>query len=131
MIGSKASATLWKVVYQYRAKPGPTSTWTSGEVFVFTADPERCRRRRRDAHRRAFQAFGALPAAAAAPVTRPWWEVLNFPQDWIAGLTPPLIEARFRELALEAHPDRGGSDAAMAELNRAKADALAHLRGPA
>jgi hypothetical protein len=80
---------------------------------------------------RAFTAFGALPAAAAAAVVRPWWEVLGFPEALIGALTAPVIEARFRELAPKAHPDRGGTNEAMAELNNARDQALAHFRGSA
>jgi hypothetical protein len=77
---------------------------------------------------RAYEAFGALPAAPAAPVARPWWEVLAFPQALIAHLTVAVVEARYRELATKAHPDRGGSNEAMAELNRAREQALAHFQ---
>lgn len=61
--------------------------------------------------RQTFRAFVALPG----PGTKPWWEVLAMPPD------APLkdIEAAYRRLAKERHPDRGGSDAMMAELNAA------------
>lgn len=78
---------------------------------------------------RAFTAFGALPAASAAPVVRPWWEVLEVPQAAIGALSLAMVEARYRELATKAHPDRGGSDAAMAELNRARDEARRHYGG--
>jgi hypothetical protein len=75
---------------------------------------------------RAFQAFGALPAGEGAPVVRPWWEVLGFPKALTGSLSVAVIEARYRELATKAHPDKGGSDAAMAELNRARDEARKH-----
>lgn len=65
----------------------------------------------------------ALPAAGGAivPVARPWFEVL--------GVLPsaPLAtcEAAYRVLAKELHPDAGGSDALMADLNRAIEEARA------
>lgn len=66
---------------------------------------------------RAFAGFAALPPP------RSCWEVL--------GLTPGAVRAEidtaFRRLARERHPDRGGSDAAMAELNKARDDALRSL----
>lgn len=75
---------------------------------------------------RAFTAFGALPAAPDAIPRRPWWEVLGFPESAIGALSAAVTDARHRELAGKAHPDRGGSDAAMAELNRARDEARAH-----
>jgi len=64
---------------------------------------------------RAFLGFAAL-----APPSR-WWDVLQVKPD----ASPDVIEANFRRLAQDRHPDRGGSDSAMAELNQARADALA------
>jgi len=75
---------------------------------------------------RAFSAFGALPASQDAPVKRPWWDVLMFPKELLGALTMPVVEARYRELAPKAHPDRVGSEAAMVELNQARAEAKAH-----
>lgn len=77
---------------------------------------------------RAFSAFGALPPSSAAPVVRPWWEVLDIPQSAIGVLSIAMVEARYRELATKAHPDRGGSDAAMAELNGAREQAREHYK---
>lgn len=49
----------------------------------------------------------------------PWWHVL--------GVSPEAnsseIKSAYRQQAFKAHPDHGGSDAAMARLARAKADA--------
>jgi hypothetical protein len=62
-----------------------------------------------------LQAFMALPSYGVGPI-RQWWEVLGVP------VRAPLaeIEAAYRRLASERHPDAGGSDAAMAELNAAR-----------
>lgn len=65
--------------------------------------------------RATFQGFAALPA----PNATPWWQVLQVPET--ASL--PEAEAAFRKLAAERHPDRGGSDAMMADLNRARDEA--------
>jgi hypothetical protein len=78
---------------------------------------------------RAYSAFGALPAAANVPVERPWWEVLALPKEALQFATLAMVEAQYRELATKAHPDRGGSDAAMAGLNRAREQARAHFKG--
>ncbi|WP_343715309.1 J domain-containing protein [Inquilinus sp.] len=74
--------------------------------------------------RATFQGFRALPA----PGRRTWREVLV--------LDGPLfnrdqIERRFRELAKQRHPDAGGSAEAMAELNRARDEALKEIAGSA
>lgn len=67
-----------------------------------------------------FQGFAALPPPPGAKAKRPWWEVMG-----VSSLaTRHEIEARFRELAKERHPDAGGSAEAMAELNEAKRQAL-------
>lgn len=67
---------------------------------------------------RSLSAFEALPPPS---YERPWWEVLGVNQR------PPSresVERAYRELARERHPDAGGSDAMMAELNAARAAAL-------
>ncbi len=58
--------------------------------------------------RASFAGFKALPAP-----------------NWRAVLGPSIrtaeeVEARYRDLARERHPDRGGTDASMAELNEAR-----------
>jgi len=63
---------------------------------------------------RAFQAFEALPAPKSC------WEVLGlFP-----GASREAVQQAYRDKARAAHPDAGGTDAAMAELNRARDEAL-------
>lgn len=69
-----------------------------------------------DMMERAFSAFQALPS----PAPRDCWAVLG-----IAPRSPPDEVARaYRDKAKELHPDTGGSDAAMAELNAARSAAL-------
>jgi hypothetical protein len=61
----------------------------------------------------------AAPAIAAAR------KVLGFgPRE---PLTRPIVKARQRELARTHHPDAGGSNEAMAKVNRAADDLLAQL----
>lgn len=62
--------------------------------------------------RASFRGFLALPAA------KTWQEVLGFARD--AAPTGAEIDAAYRRLARKAHPDQGGSTAAMAELNAAR-----------
>lgn len=68
---------------------------------------------------RAFTGFDALPAP------KRWWDILEVRQD----ASIETVEANFRRLARDHHPDRGGSNAKMAELNEARAAALEARRG--
>lgn len=65
-----------------------------------------------------FTGFLALP-----PSKRPWRDVLGKGINTLAQ-----AEAVYRQLARERHPDQGGSDAMMAELNVAIANARLELR---
>jgi len=64
-----------------------------------------------------FAGFQALPA----PGSTPWWQVLGVqPSAAVAA-----IEAAFKRLARERHPDvAGGSHELMADLNRARDEGL-------
>lgn len=69
-----------------------------------------------------FAGFAALPSPDDQ---RPWRDVLELR---LAGaVTLSMVEQRYRGLARERHPDQGGSDAMMADLNRARADARKEL----
>ncbi|RYF07984.1 MAG: J domain-containing protein [Comamonadaceae bacterium] len=72
---------------------------------------------------RAFTGFTALPAPIVAGMHRPWREVLEF-FDAPRNLTADDVRARYRRLAAQHHPDRGGSRDRMAEINRARDEAL-------
>jgi hypothetical protein len=67
---------------------------------------------------RAYAGFAALPAANR---TKPWREVLGFPEGPVWGSE---IEARYRELSRLHHPDVGGDTTRMAEINVAYKEAL-------
>ena len=64
----------------------------------------------------AFRGFEALPAPGAA---RHWTEVLGVP-DSASG---EQVDCAYRDRARKLHPDNGGSNEAMAELNRARDEA--------
>lgn len=70
---------------------------------------------------KAFSGFTALPAPDHIQPPRPWWEVLGLPRG---TYSKEVIDAVFRDKAKSAHPDQGGSTDAMAELIRAKQEAL-------
>ncbi len=61
---------------------------------------------------RAFTGFAALPAPGAA---REWWYVLQCRRD----SSLEVVRAQYRRLAAEHHPDRGGNQQRMAEINAA------------
>ncbi len=70
---------------------------------------------------RAFAGFQALPPPGATP----WWDVLGLAQT----ARRAEIDAAYRRLAAERHPDRpGGSHDMMADLNRARTEALRDAR---
>ena len=69
---------------------------------------------------RAFTGFAAIEA----PRTRTWREVLGCDGD---GWNQAEIRARFMDRARQLHPDVGGTDAQMAELNAARDAALKEI----
>lgn len=71
---------------------------------------------------RAFTGFTALPK----PSGPSWWEVLKLDR---ATCTREAVLIRHKALARERHPDVGGSDHQMAELNRARDQALQEIAG--
>lgn len=67
---------------------------------------------------RAFTGFAALPAPVGGK--RDWWTVLELQST----ASQAEIREAFNRLAREHHPDRGGSDERMAEIIRARDEAL-------
>jgi hypothetical protein len=65
----------------------------------------------------AFAGYQALPAPEQ------WWQVLGTSQTASAA----EIESAYRDIARSAHPDRGGSNAAMSRVNAARDAALSSL----
>ena len=71
---------------------------------------------------RTFTGFAALPASGAP---RDWQVVLEL-QDLLMP-TRADVERAYRRLAAQHHPDKGGSAERMAEINRARNEALAWI----
>lgn len=72
--------------------------------------------------RATFRAYMALTGPAAK---RSWRQVLG-----ISGrCAPDAVQARWKELAAQHHPDKGGDPAKMAEINAARDEALKELAG--
>jgi hypothetical protein len=69
---------------------------------------------------RAFTGFAAI---APPSWKKPWREVFGVKPDWQGD-----IESLYREKAKHRHPDRGGSDALMAELNVAYEEGKRELK---
>ena len=61
----------------------------------------------------------SLRGYLVAPAEESWWDVLGI----TPGATPAEVEKAFQHLALAAHPDRGGSAAALMRLTSARAQA--------
>ncbi|EQA97247.1 hypothetical protein L286_23260 [Sphingobium sp. HDIP04] len=68
------------------------------------------------------QAFTGYQRLAAP---EQWWEVLGVPMR----PTRDEVNRAYRDKARTAHPDQGGSHAAMARLNAARDSALAEIGG--
>lgn len=64
--------------------------------------------------------FKALPPPPNSKPRRSWADVLGVHSN----ASKDAIEAAYRDRAKKAHPDAGGSTDAMAELNRARQEAL-------
>lgn len=62
-----------------------------------------------------FAGFLALPSPNQV---RPWREVLELRYKIL--VTPAMVKVAYQRLAFERHPDHGGSDRMMAELNAAR-----------
>lgn len=69
--------------------------------------------------RASFTGFKALPA----PAGKQWWEALSLPRD----AKRADVDAAWRRLSSQHHPDKGGTHDKMSELNQARDEALKEL----
>lgn len=75
----------------------------------------------------AFSGFEALPAPGMV-TPRPWWSVLGFSSNDVAlARGREFIEGIYRQKAKDVHPDTGGSNDQMSELNAAISQARKEL----
>jgi DnaJ domain len=120
------AAVYWKDPYTGQARCMAIDLYTKVEqniaALAATIDAMRAIERHGGAAilDRAFTGFTALPPPIVAGMARPWWEVLKVPRD----AKREDVKAAYRRLASAAHPDKGGTEQAMAELNVAQEQAL-------
>jgi hypothetical protein len=76
---------------------------------------------------RAFTGFTALPAPIIVGQRRHWRAVLGFSPGIDMDPDAEEVQRRYRVMAAQHHPDRGGDAAKMAELNAARDEALKEL----
>ena len=69
---------------------------------------------------RAYSGFSALPSEAGQRALRAWWDVLGVS----VGCGKDDVKAAYRARAASLHPDKGGTNEQMQELNRAYNEAL-------
>lgn len=74
--------------------------------------------------KRSFQGFKQLSSAS-----RPWWVIFNWPQ--IPNPTPgnyDVVRASYRTMARLSHPDNGGNQTRMQEINAAWSEAEKYFK---
>lgn len=113
------------VYFQFRGRPTslPCDRYTTvaANIAAVAAHIEATRAIERHGVGTMEQMFAGFQAIRG-PGPKPWREVLGFPPD--SRPTRDEIQAKRRDLARQHHPDGGGSDAAMAEINAAADRAL-------
>jgi hypothetical protein len=67
------------------------------------------------------------PLLTGPGAKRSWREVLELSNIPLVNISSATIANSFRHLASKRHPDAGGSHDAMAELNRARDEALKEI----
>lgn len=106
--------------------PCDTYTAVAQNICAIAAHIELTRRIERHGVATTAEMFAGFLALSSPADRRPWREVLELHRA--KSVTTVTVEEAFRRLARERHPDCGGSDAMMAELNRARDEAQQELR---
>lgn len=121
-------ALYFKIGDEDHCMPCDTYTTVAQNIAALAAHIEATRRIERHGVatvKEMFKGFQALPAPGQA-AKRPWRKVLGIADD--ANVSAEEINYFFKKAAKRAHPDQGGSDALMAEINQARDAALAEVR---
>lgn len=71
------------------------------------------------------QAFAGYKALAAPDAVKPWWQVLGFA---VKPTDAALVKQKYRDLAMQHHPDRGGDPSQMAEIAAAYDESCKEVR---
>lgn len=100
-----------------RAMPCDTYDTVAGNIAAIAAHIEATRAIERHGVATVAEMFEGF---AALPPPKSCWDILGVPR----GAGRDAIDAAFRSKAKTAHPDLGGSAAAMAEINAAREQAL-------
>lgn len=110
------------IEYVFTCSDWDTVTGNMRDIGLAVAQKRSIRQRRCTSIEKEFVGYRAKKAFVPnldAARRSPWWRVLYVSQD--APLT--VIEAAYKSLSREYHPDQGGSHEAMAELNQAYSEA--------
>lgn len=100
--------------------PCDTYTKVADNIAAVAAHIEATRSIERHGVASLKEMFSGFAAISAQPGQRAWWAVLGLS----ASATTSEINEAYRRLARERHPDQGGTDSAMAELNAARDEAI-------
>lgn len=118
------------VYFQLRSRPYclPCDTYqmVADNIAAVAAHIEASRAMRRHGVATVEEMFAGFAALPSPTHERPWRQVLELHRE--PRITREMIEISFRRLARERHPDTGGSDRMMAELNAARDAALREVR---
>ena len=146
--GAVAAWFQWKGLPFVIACDTYHETWENARAIVKTVEAFRTIERHGASQllERAVSGFTALPPGADEKPRRPWWDVLGLdvgeeslinpavlkaviadPEHAMRKAVLKMAEALWKVKAAEVHPDLGGSEEAMVEVNEAIESARAQL----
>lgn len=64
-------------------------------------------------------AFAGYRMLVAMGAKKPWWEILGYKETPVGKMHASQVEAKWRDLIAQHHPDRGGNSNQAAEVNAA------------
>jgi len=110
-------AVYFQLAGQPHCMPCDTYDRVADNIAAIAAHIEKTRAITRHGVASVEQMFAGFLALPSPEHERPWRETLGLHHEPHVSLT--MVEEHYRRLARERHPDQGGSDAMMAELNHA------------